>query len=121
MKRQKTTASSPPYLIRPRTYLGPELIVGPGKVVLLNGVRETGSISAVARQLSMNYKRAGYLLETLNQGFRQPVIETTQGRRGGGGTWLTALGETLIASYTAIEAVCAAAAEPHVAATSALT
>jgi molybdate transport system regulatory protein len=61
------------------------------------------------------------LLETLNQGFRQPVVEAVHGGRGGSGTRLTALGETLIASYTTIEALCAAAAEPHVAALVALT
>ena len=123
MKRQKKpkTASATPYLIRPRLYLGPELMLGPGKIALLKAVRDTGSISAAARTLGMNYKRAWYLLETLNQGFHQPVVEAAQGGRGGGGTRLTALGEALIASYTAIEAVCAAAAEPHLAAMFALT
>jgi molybdate transport system regulatory protein len=120
MKRRKTTASNPPSLIRPRIYLGPELMVGPGKIALLKAVRDTGSISAAARQLGMNYKRAWYLLETLNQGFQQPVVEAAQGGRGGGGTRLTALGETLIASYAAIEAACTAAAAPHVAALVAL-
>src|SRR4051794_4945769 len=121
MKRQKKTASGTPSLIRPRLYLGPELMVGPGKIALLKAVRETGSISAAARQLGMNYKRAWYLLDTLNQGFHQPVVEAAQGGRGGGGTRLTALGETLIASYTAIEAACAEASAPHVAALVALT
>jgi molybdate transport system regulatory protein len=115
MKRYKKTANSNPSLIRPRIYLSPELMVGPGKIALLKAVRETGSISAAARQLGMDYKRAWYLLDTLNQGFHQPVVEATQGGRGGGGTRLTPLGETLIASYTAIEAACVKAAAPHVA------
>jgi molybdate transport system regulatory protein len=121
MKRRKTTANNPPSLIRPRIYLGPELMVGPGKIALLKAVQDTGSIAAAARQLGMNYKRAWYLLETLNQGFQQPVVEAAQGGRGGGGTRLTALGETLIASYAAIESACTAAAAPHVAALVALT
>jgi molybdate transport system regulatory protein len=121
MKRQKKTASSNPSLIRPHIYLGPELMVGPGKIALLKAVRDTGSISAAARQLGMNYKRAWYLLDTLNQGFHQPVVEAVQGGRGGGGTRLTALGETLIASYEAIEAACTMAAAPHVAELIALT
>jgi molybdate transport system regulatory protein len=88
MKRQKKTTSGNPSLIRPRIYLGPELMVGPGKIALLKSVRGTGSISAAARQLGMNYKRAWYLLDTLNQGFHQPVVEAVQGGRGGGGTRL---------------------------------
>jgi molybdenum-dependent DNA-binding transcriptional regulator ModE len=53
MKRQKKpkTASATPYLIRPRLYLGPELMLGPGKIALLKAVRDTGSISAAARTL----------------------------------------------------------------------
>jgi molybdate transport system regulatory protein len=121
MKRQKKTANPNPYLIRPRIYLSRDLMVGPGKIDLLKAVRETGSISAAARKLGMSYKRAWYLLETLNQGFHQPVVEAVHGGRGGGGTQLTSLGETLITCYTAIEALCAAAAEPQLAALCALT
>src|SRR5262245_47352769 len=100
MKRHKKTADSRPYLIRPRIYLNPDLIVGPGKIELLKAVRDTGSISAAARHMGMSYKRAWYLLDTLNKGFHQPVFEASPGGRGGGGARLTALGETLIASYT---------------------
>ena len=121
MKRQNKTAHTQPYLIRPRIYLNADLIVGPGKIELLKAVRDTGSISAAARQMGMNYKRAWYLLDTLKQGFHQPVIEAVHGGKGGGGTRLTALGEQLIASYTAIAAACAAAAEPDLAALFALT
>jgi len=121
MKRRKKTASPNPYLIRPRIYLNADLIVGPGKVELLKAVRDTGSISAAARQLGMNYKRAWYLLDTLNKGFHQPVIEAAQGGRGGGGARLTALGETLITYYTAIEAACTAATEHQLAALFVLT
>jgi molybdate transport system regulatory protein len=121
MKRQKKTTNGNPYLIRPRIYLCPDLIVGPGKIELLKAVRDTGSISAAARKLGMSYKRAWYLLDTLKKGFHQPVFEASPGGRGGGGARLTALGETLIASYTAITEACAAAADPQLAALAALT
>ena len=123
MKRQQQckTASTQPYLIRPRIYLSPDLIVGPGKIALLKAVRDTGSISAAARTLGMSYKRAWYLLDTLNRGFHQPVFEAAPGGRGGGGAHLTALGDTLIASYTAIAAACAAAADAQLAALATLT
>jgi molybdate transport system regulatory protein len=123
MKQQKKrkTADSTPYLIRPRIYLSPDLIVGPGKIALLKAVRDTGSISAAARTLGMSYKRAWYLLNTLNKGFHQPVFDASTGGRGGGGARLTALGETLITSYAAIAVACAAAADPQLAALFALT
>ena len=121
MTQHNETASPQPYLIRPRIYLGPDLIVGPGKIALLTAVRDTGSISAAARTLGMSYKRAWYLLDTLKKGFHQPVFEASSGGRGGGGARLTALGETLIASYTAITAACAAAADTQLAALAALT
>src|SRR3712207_4231241 len=113
MKRQKKrkTADSTPYLIRPRIYLNADLIVGPGKIELLKSVRDTGSSSAAVRSSGMSYKRAWYLLDTLNKVFHQPVFEASPGGRGGGGARLTALGETLITSYTAIAAACAAAAD----------
>ena len=121
MKQHKDRAYPQPYLIRPRIYLSPDLIVGPGKIELLKAVRDTGSISAAARAIGMSYKRAWYLLDTLNKGFHQPVFEASPGGRGGGGARLTVLGETLIASYTAIAAACAAAADPQLAALCALT
>ncbi len=121
MKRPARMTPSQPYLIRPRIYLGPELIVGPGEIALLQAVRDTGSISAAARHMGMNYKRAWYLLDTLKQGFHQPVIEAATGGRGGGGARLTPLGEQLITDYMAIATACATAAEPHVAALFALT
>ena len=68
MKPHTETDAPQPYLIRPRIYLCPDLIVGPGKIELLKAVRDTGSISAAARTLGMSYKRAWYLLDTLKKG-----------------------------------------------------
>jgi molybdate transport system regulatory protein len=36
--------------------------IGPGKAALLQGIRDTGSISAAAREMGMSYKRAWVLL-----------------------------------------------------------
>ena len=79
MKQHSHSPSPQPYLIRPRIYLCPDLIVGPGKIELLKAVRDTGSISAAARTLGMSYKRAWYLLDTLKKGFHQPVFEASPG------------------------------------------
>ena len=43
--------------------------IGPGKAKLLESIRDTGSISAAARDMGMSYKRAWLLLDSINQAF----------------------------------------------------
>ena len=87
-----------------------ELALGPGKVALLEAIRETGSISAAGRKLGMSYRRAWLLVDALNRAFRQPVITTATGGREGGGTALTATGLEIIRRYRKIEALAGVAA-----------
>ena len=102
LKKSKSTVSAP--MIRPRLYLHKSITIGPGKIDLLRKVDETHSISAAARTLGMTYKRAWLLIDSLNHGFRRPVVETATGGKGGGGTALTALGKQLVECYIALEA-----------------
>ena len=74
-----------PRKLRLRILFGPEIAVGPGKIALLDAIAETGSISAAARALGMSYRRAWLLIDTMNRCFREPVIETASGGKGGGG------------------------------------
>jgi len=99
-------------MIRPRVYLGEDLMLGPGKVDLMKALHTTGSISAAARTLGMSYKRAWLLLETLNQGFGRPLVDTSHGGRGGGGARLTELGEEVLRLYSEMESACAKAVHP---------
>jgi hypothetical protein len=39
--------------------------IGPGKARLLESIRNTGSISAAAREMGMSYKRAWVLLDSI--------------------------------------------------------
>jgi hypothetical protein len=48
--------------------------IGPGKAKLLESIRDTGSISAAARDMGMSYKRAWALLDSINQAFTEPVV-----------------------------------------------
>jgi molybdate transport system regulatory protein len=63
--------------------------IGPGKVKLLESIRDTGSISAAAREMGMSYKRAWLLLDSMNQAFTEPVVTAAPGGSGGGGATLT--------------------------------
>ncbi len=91
-------------LVRPRIYIGDDISIGPGKIDLLREVEQSCSIAAAARTLGIPYKRAWSLIDSLNQGFGRPVVETAAGGKGGGGASLTKLGRQVIDCYDALEA-----------------
>ena len=95
-----------------RIDVGPGNRIGPGKVRLLEMIAEHGSISAAGRALGMSYRRAWLLIEAMNTGFGQPVVEAQIGGKAGGGAHLSAFGADLIAHYRAIERAADKAAAP---------
>lgn len=84
--------------------------LGPGKIELLEQIRERGSISAAARAMDMSYRRAWLLVENLNALFGEPTVQTRIGRAEGGGAVLTPFGERVVALYRAVERQAATAA-----------
>lgn len=96
-------AQSLHFHVRLRIAHGATGVMGPGKAALLESIRDTGSISAAARHLSMSYRRAWVLTEDLNQLFRAPLVETARGGARGGGAQLTTLGEEALACYRRME------------------
>jgi len=86
-----------------RIEMAPGKRLGPGKVRLLELVRETGSISAAARAMEMSYRRAWLLIEESNSLFAAPLVESSTGGAGGGGARLTELGAKVLAAYKDIE------------------
>ena len=89
--------------------------IGPGKVKLLESLRDTGSISAAARDMGMDYKRAWLLLDSINQAFEEPVIAASPGGKRGGGAELTPFGLRLLARIKRIEAAAVTAVRKEVA------
>ena len=87
--------------------------VGPGKIRLLELLKETGSIAAAGRAMDMSYRRAWLLVDALNHIFQEPVVATKLGGSGGGGAELTPFGEELIGRYRDMELVAHAALRPH--------
>ncbi len=82
------------YRLRGRLWIeGPEgTFLGYGRVVLLERIRDHGSISAAARSMEMSYRHAWKLVDSMNRQSRQPVVEKTTGGRGGGGALVTETG-----------------------------
>lgn len=95
--------------------------IGPGKAALLESIRDTGSISAAARGMGMDYKRAWTLLDSLNRAFDTPVAVAAPGGARGGGAALTPFGTELLARYRRLEAAAAGIAAEDLAALAART
>lgn len=99
----------PEVRFRMRIRKGDTVALGPGKVELLEAVREHGSISAAARSLDMSYRRAWLLIDELNQSLKSPATVSEQGGQSGGGCVLTPVGESIVRLYRDVEAQAEAA------------
>lgn len=86
-----------------RLVLGRSIAIGPGKAELLAAIVETGSISAAGRSMGMSYKKAWYLIDTMNRCFREPLVNASKGGSARGGAQLTAMGATVLDLYRSIE------------------
>ena len=80
------------------------IAMGPGKADLLRAIERTGSISAAARELGMSYRRAWLLVDTMNQCFQSPLVETLTGGQHGGGARVTEVGQDVLRRYLEMEA-----------------
>jgi molybdate transport system regulatory protein len=86
-----------------RLYLSHDRPLGPGKVQVLESIRDGGSISEAARGMKMSYRSAWLLVDSMNSLFRKRVVNTTLGGRGGGSATLTDFGVDVIRRYRSME------------------
>ena len=77
-----------------------ETFLGFGRIVLLEKIREHGSISKAARSMKMSYKHAWDLVDSMNRQAGKPLVATSKGGKGGGGAQLTEAGERAIRDFT---------------------
>lgn len=106
--------------LRLRILFGTRAMMGPGKADLLEHIRETGSIAAAGRAMSMSYKRAWSLVEEMNSAFRDPLVESARGGPQGGGARLTETGEAVLTHYRQLVEVTASAGADQIGALHAL-
>ena len=76
-----------------------EIFLSWGRVVLLEQIRETGSIAAAARALEMAYSHAWTLVANMNRLSGEELVARTFGGRNGGKAWLTPAGEAAVAEF----------------------
>ncbi|ODA66782.1 Molybdenum-pterin-binding protein MopA [Methyloligella halotolerans] len=79
------------------------LVLGPGKIELLEAIGRTGSISAGGREMGMSYRRAWLLVDALNRMFAKPLILTATGGTRGGGAQVTDEGRAVVSAYRRAE------------------
>ena len=87
-------------------------VIGPGKIELLERLDTEGSITRAAKEMGLSYRRAWYLIDTMNAALGQPVTETKVGGEGGGGATLTPFGRELVTRYRQSMTAVDAAATP---------
>jgi len=92
------------YRLRGRLWIeGPDgTFLGYGRVVLLERIRDHGSISAAARSMDMSYRQAWKLVDSMNRQSRSPIVEKSTGGKGGGGAVLTEAGMRAINCFWSV-------------------
>jgi molybdate transport system regulatory protein len=70
--------------------------LGHGRVVLLERIREYGSITKAAKSMEMSYRHAWDLVDSMNKQAKLPFVELATGGKGGGGARVTEDGERAI-------------------------
>lgn len=70
-----------------------------GRVVLLERIRDLGSIAAAARSMGMAYSHAWSLVADMNRLAGEDLVARTFGGKNGGRAWLTPEGEAEVADF----------------------
>ena len=76
-----------------------EIFLSWGRVVLLEQIRETGSIAAAARAMEMAYSHAWTLVANMNRLAKEELVARTFGGRNGGKAWLTPAGKAAVVEF----------------------
>ncbi|WP_242495334.1 winged helix-turn-helix domain-containing protein [Salinicola tamaricis] len=71
-----------------------DIVLGPGKIALLEAIEHYGSIAAACREMRLSYKKAWQLLETMSRHFDAALVDTSSGGSQRGGATLTPWPET---------------------------
>ncbi|MBA3060035.1 MAG: LysR family transcriptional regulator, partial [Nitrospirae bacterium] len=73
--------------------------LGYGRIVLLEKIREFGSITKAAKSMEISYRHAWELVDSMNRQSPKPLVEAATGGRNGGGARLTEEGERAVVLF----------------------
>ncbi len=104
----KSRRGAPVARFRMRVMSGESIAIGPGKIELLEAIRDARSITAAAKTMGMSYRRAWMLVDEVNRSLKKPAVASAIGGDQGGGSELTETGELLVRTYRKIETHAAA-------------
>jgi molybdate transport system regulatory protein len=94
---------APKARFRLRISVGDLIAFGPGKIALLEAIRDQGSLTAAAQALGISYRRAWTMLDETQRALRYPAVASASGGLQGGGSVLTPVGEEIVGRYRRIE------------------
>lgn len=79
------------------------VVLGKGRVELLEAIDEHKSIRQAAARIRMSYRRAWLLVQRMNEASDTPLVESSTGGRAGGGARVTGRGHAVIKIYRQVE------------------
>lgn len=87
--------------IRGRIWIESEngTFVGYGRIILLERIKKFGSITEAAKSMGMSYRHAWEMIDSMNRQWSVPLVQTSAGGIGGGGTRVTEEGEKVIENF----------------------
>src|ERR1051325_12084115 len=96
--------AKPPARLLPRFRgtQGSAILLGQGKADLLEAIARRGTIRDAAAALGMSYMRAWKLVQVMNEGFREPLVEVQRGGAGRGSSELTEGGGLVLRLYRGV-------------------
>ena len=105
MGRKKSQKNTPQPGFHARIWLeGDEgTFIGFGRAILLEKIREYGSIAKATKEMKMSYKHGWSLLKSMERQAGSPVVLTCRGGKNGGGATLTPTGEQLLVWFWRVQ------------------
>jgi molybdate transport system regulatory protein len=81
--------------------IGEQPFFGPGTAMLLQYIRECGSVFAACERMKLSYSKGRAMLRNLEHELNYPLVKLAKGGEGGGGhAWLTPDGERFSEIFT---------------------